>query len=210
MNKFFRFVRSVFAFMLSAVFTLCLTVNAAASESSDSPIKIDIDVSAIMTSALLFVAIFILLILVCVFVLRHISDVQKRTKRLAKINSDDTAQLYEELNNTKWRDEYPDEANVPSEIRLEDEYKRPVRERGAQSEGRYADYDLEPGLIPMREAYGYGEDGYAAPQNNVNYAQDARMQSYAQTGYPAQAASTQIPTRPPVYPIYAQQYPPQQ
>ena len=120
MNRFTKAVKTIFSFILSTVFTFCLTVNAYAAESDDFPVKFDIDAESLLVTILLFVAIFIFVILFGVFILRHIADVRKRTYRLSKINSDDTAQLYEELNNTKWRDESFDEANVPGEVQLED------------------------------------------------------------------------------------------
>lgn len=214
MNKFSRYIKSVFAFMLSTVITLCLTVTAAASEASKPPITIDVDLSAVLTVLLTFIAIFIFLVLLGVFIIRHMADIKNRTNRLAKLNSDDTAQLYEDLNNTKWRDESVDEANVPGEVQLEDEYKRPQGSSRVSDDDGYEDYGLEPGLTPMRELYGYdgyGERAYGDPRQVNNPNPYAGAPAYRQPNYyqPNPPAPTQIPVQPPVYPMYTQPYPTQ-
>lgn len=212
MNRFTKIVKSIFAFVLSTVFTFSMAVTAYASESD---IPLEVDKEKILISVLSFIAVFIFLILFGVFLLRHIADVKRRTNRLSKINSDDTAQLYEELNNTKWRDEPVDESKLPGEVQLEDEYKRPEASSRRSDTDRYEAYDIEPGLIPMRELYGdggyYDDDGYDNARRAPSDPRDPRAQGYRQPAYVQQPyyPPTQLPPQPPMYPVYGQPYPPQ-
>ena len=148
------------AFLLAA-FSLALFVSTSvcvfATEASKAPITVDIDPAPIVATVALIFGLFILLLLALVFLFRHLGESKRRVKRLSKIQSDDTITLYDELEESKWKDQ-PDFKDKPRDVVLDDDYSKSASDKKS---GVSAPIDTMPkddlphGPTPERDVPGY-------------------------------------------------------
>lgn len=152
---------SVLKTFLLVAFSLALFVSTSvctfATEDSKAPITVDIDPAPIVATVALIFGLFILLLLALVFLFRHLGESKRRVKRLSKIQSDDTITLYDELEESKWKDR-PDFKDKPRDVVLDDDYSKSASDKRA---GVSAPIDTMPkddlphGPTPERDVPGY-------------------------------------------------------
>ena len=154
MNRYFKRMRAVFAFALFLLLSFVTSVFVSASDVNEPIIKFDIDPRPVVATVVFIFALLIAIILALVFLIKHISGTKRRLYRLSKLKSEDTVQLYDDLDDEKWIDEKL--ADKPKDVRIEDENaKTPVKP--SQSAKLAADsVEKKPhGPVPERDMPGY-------------------------------------------------------
>jgi len=162
MKRRFSVIKTFLLVILSIALFVSTSVCVFATEASEGPVAIDIDPTPIIATIFLIFGLLILLLMALVFLIRHYNEAKRRVMRLSKIKSDDTVFLYDELEDSKWKDE-PDYRNTPRDVVLDDEYSKSASGSMARSSGpvdTMPKEDLPHGPTPERDVPGY--DPYAA------------------------------------------------
>ena len=159
MKRFFSRVKAVFVCALSFVLFLSTSVFASATEATRPIITFDIDPAPILATVIFIFCLLIALILALFFLLRHLSETKRRVRRISKIETDDTIQLYDDLNDEMWSDE-PSYEDNPPEVLLDDGNSKSKSSSGRivpSDDKKKEDYQ---GLIPEREMPGFDPSIY--------------------------------------------------
>lgn len=206
MKRHFFGVKAFMLTVLSFVLFISTSVCVFATEAESSPITVDIDPAPIVATVALIFGLFILLLLALVFLFRHLGESKRRVKRLSKIKSDDTITLYDELEESKWKDQ-PEFEDKPRDVVLDDEYSKSASDKGA---GVSAPIDTMPkddlphGPTPERDVPGYDPEAAdkkpelepVSPYGPIGNGYPA-----APAEQPAMAAHTAPPMYQPVQPM---------
>ncbi len=163
MNKFRKYIRILFVLVFSSLMLLAAASPAAAS-GGDSPL-ISIDPTPVVVTIFMVFGLFFAISAMIYFLVNHVSESKTRVKRLSKIESEETIQLYDDLEAAKWdSDIIPEEK--PREVQIENELKK----RANPSDSNKSDGYEEPrhGPVPERDMPGYkpyseDEDGQPKP-----------------------------------------------
>ncbi len=205
MNKYFKRVRAAFAFALCVLLSFSTSVFVSASDVNEPIIKFDIDPRPVVATVIFIFGLLTAVVLALIFLIRHISGTKNRLYRLSKIKSEDTVQLYDDLDDEKWVDEKI--ADKPRDVRIEDENAKAVAKPSQSSSFIQKNSEPKPhGPIPERDMPGYdprihgsGDDiDPVAPfepvsSYNKGHAPVQGSQQVASVGYPqAQGYATGV------------------
>ena len=123
MNNFGKRSRLLFGFLLSVIMLLVAGVPTLAAGEGEPLIKISIDPFAVIMVIAGFILVAVLLIAALISINKKISGARTRVKRLSKIETEETVQLYDELDEAKW-DENETAGETPRRVLLEDDFAK--------------------------------------------------------------------------------------
>ena len=170
MNNFSKRKKILFAFMLSVIMLLAMVSPAYAAGEDEPFIKINFNPFAVVAVVAAFIVVLVLLISAFISVNRIISGSRTRIKRLSKIETEETVQLYDELNEAKWDEDVTAE-EAPRKVLLEDEFlknKTPVSS-APEAESTETAEPKHHGPVPERDMPGYVPPTSDAPAQPVSY-----------------------------------------
>ncbi|MBR3805230.1 MAG: uL15 family ribosomal protein [Clostridia bacterium] len=154
MNKYFKHARAALAFSLFVLLYFVTSVFVYASDVNEPTISFDIDPRPVVATIVFIFGLLIAVILALVFLIRHISGTKERLYRLSKIKSEDTVQLYDDLDDEKWVDEKL--ADRPRDVHIEDENAKPAAKAAKSTAFVPQESEKKPhGPIPERDMPGY-------------------------------------------------------
>ena len=170
MNNFSKRKKILFTFMLSVIMLLAMGSPAYAAGEDEPFIKINFNPFAIVAVVAAFIVVLVLLIVAFVSVNRIISGARTRIKRLSKIETEETVQLYDELNEAKWDEDVTAE-EAPRKVLLEDEFlkNKPSASSASEAENTEAAEPHHHGPVPERDMPGYVPPTSDAPAQPVSY-----------------------------------------
>ena len=197
MNNFGKRSRLLFGFLLSVIMLLVAGVPTLAAGEGEPLIKISIDPFAVIMVIAGFILVAVLLIAALISINKKISGARTRVKRLSKIETEETVQLYDELDEAKW-DENETAGETPRRVLLEDDFAKTKGSSAAAAASPEAT-DSEPrrhGPVPERDMPGYVPPTNESQQEPLGYT-PASMQTSVPTAQPATAAPNQPQYAPP-------------
>ncbi len=212
MNKFRKCLKFLYVLVISSLMLLVSATTGFASEASDPLIKVEFNPVPVLTTVGVIFFLFFAVVALMYFLYRHMSEQGNRVNRLSKIESEETIQLYDDLEDAKWNKEIiPDDK--PRDVLLDDDYSRNVKTNHTAEKEPYE--EPRHGPVPERDMPGYdphaGEEDdspkplspmptppnqraagtYSQPQNPPSQVQGgmygAPMYPYAPAAQPPQA-----------------------
>lgn len=165
MKRFSKSIKTILISAFSFMLYFATSVFVSASDASDPAIKFDVDPKPVIATVVLVFGLFIALILALMFLFRHMRETKNRVSRLSKIKSEDTIQLYDDLDDEKWHNE-GDSDEKPRDVRIEDNYSKSasVKARGNNIIKGDSPENETHGPVPERDMPGY--DPYAESKDN--------------------------------------------
>lgn len=199
MNNFGKRSKLLFVFLLSVIMLLVTGVPTLAAGEGEPLIKISIDPFAVIMVIAGFILVAVLLIAALISINKKISGARTRVKRLSKIETEETVQLYDELNEAKW-DENETAGETPRKVLLEDDFAK-SKDPSVSASKSPDSADSEPhrhGPVPERDM-----PGYVPPTNEPQPQTSGYTPVATQTAAPAGRPSPTMQSQPQYAPPYS-------
>ncbi len=190
MNKFRKCLKILYVLVISSLMTAAFAFSGFASEDKSPSITVDtsgFDPTWIVVTIFAVFALFFAIIALMYFLSKYISESQTRIKRLSEVESEETIQLYDDLEDAKWAQEDIPE-DKPADVLLSDDIS-PKADGYEKTPDAASVAATRHGPVPERDMPGY--DPYT----------DEREEAYKPL--------TPMPTPPNQYPMQNQAVPPQ-
>lgn len=204
MNKYFKRLRAAFAMALFVLLSFSTSFLVSASDVKKPRIDFDIDPRPVVATVVLIFGLLVAVILALTFLVRHISNAKNRIYRLSKIKSEDTVQLYDDLEEEKWVNEQTD-TEKPRDIRIDDNSKKPLASKSRASTSLVDDEDQPHGPIPERDMPGYDPRIYGSDDEIETVSPYAPQTATPNVQQPVQNAQPATQRTQPVAQSYAPQ-----